>query len=303
MRAKRHAWILVGLAGLVSPGAPSLDVQSRLLAPRSSTSKSGRLPDVLVEADRQAEILDSRKALSPIDGHQKRLSHRVYLHYFVPETKWLYVLTDFEGQYPTSPPEFLRVGSVLSGKLLGAKRPEQRYLLDRQGMWVPTFRPEAHYFIIHSGSPRIRQIEFATVERSTASAGDAAYNLSPSSQPPPKLVVAGETETKLAKSAGQALVPSRAYAIYNREESAWAYTWTTAAGKFPEPLELLYQGTILPGSYLGAKSPFQGYELTPDSRWVKTDEKEREYLTLPSQPHVMKRMTYVVPPVDPEERH
>ena len=117
----------------------------------------------------------------------------------------------------------------------------------------------------------------------------------------PRLLVATEGEPTLVKQQGPPFLPNRVYGIYNRQEKAWVYTWTNWYGKIPEPLELLYKGTILPGSYIGAKNPFQNFELTANYHWVPTEEKEKQYLLIPSEPNLVKRITYLEPILDPEE--
>lgn len=116
----------------------------------------------------------------------------------------------------------------------------------------------------------------------------------------PRLVVTASGDVELKRVSG-ALLPNRVYAIYHREQKAWIYALTNFSGKFEEPLELLYKGSVLPGALIGGKNPFDRFKLTEDYHWIPTKEQEEHLLLIPARPNVMKRVLYTVPPFDMTE--
>ncbi len=116
-----------------------------------------------------------------------------------------------------------------------------------------------------------------------------------SAETAPRLLVTASGQIELKRGAGP-MLPRRVYAIYNQGEKAWVYTLTNFSGKFEEPLELLYKGSVLPGAYIGAKNPYESYKLTEDYRWLATKEGEKHFLLIPSQPNILKRVIYLIPP-------
>ena len=118
--------------------------------------------------------------------------------------------------------------------------------------------------------------------------------------PAPRLLVAEDGVPKLVKQNGPKL-PNRVYGIFHTGEKAWVYALTEFDGEFPEPLELLYAGTVLPGSRIGAKNPFHNYKVTEEYRWVPTEETEEQILLIPSLPNTLKKITILTPAFDARE--
>lgn len=147
---------LVGTAlGEGSPQARLLPTQKEKLT----------MPPVLFEVDRQDAILASLKITQPVKSLPKLLPNRVYLYFLESENRWIWILTDFEGKIP-EPLEGIRSSTVFPGKYLGAKNPQQKYLLNvEKAVWVPSFQSEQHYFWIYpteTNPSRIRIVTFVT---------------------------------------------------------------------------------------------------------------------------------------------
>ena len=122
-----------------------------------------KYPLLLIEVDRQQEVIATRKKLQPVTNQAPVLPNRVYLFKHEERGRWYLILTDGYSKYPMHPLEFLRVGTVLPGSYLGARNNAQRYLMNQQGLWVPTFRKEQHYFWQDYEKGRIKAIEFFEV--------------------------------------------------------------------------------------------------------------------------------------------
>ena len=90
----------------------------------------------------------------------------------------------------------------------------------------------------------------------------SAFQITAEGGPPPMLLDISKGQGNLTKAEGNYL-PDRVYGIYHKGAKAWVYTLTTFHGMLPKPLELLYRGTVLPGSYIGASNPMQRYKLSP----------------------------------------
>ncbi len=113
--------------------------------------------------------------------------------------------------------------------------------------------------------------------------------------PAPMLLELAKGQGSLAKANGY--LPNRVYGIYHKVAKAWVYTLTTFHGPLTKPLELLYKGTVLPGSYLGAANPLQRYRLDEKYHWNPTDQRETTTTILPERPGVLKRVRHEVPPI------
>lgn len=136
-------------------------VQNRLLKATGPTKAS--FPPLLFNINNQPDILfKKKKEVKRTKYFPKFLSKRVYLVFDEKNKKWIYVLTDFEGQLP-EPLEAFRNLTVLPGKYLGAKNPKYRYQLTAQGIWVRTFQQQQQYLWVYGSPPKIKAVTFKPV--------------------------------------------------------------------------------------------------------------------------------------------
>ena len=118
--------------------------------------------------------------------------------------------------------------------------------------------------------------------------------------PAPMLLELSRGQGNLSKTSG-IFLPNRVYGIYHVGAKAWVYALSTFHGPLPKPLELLYKGSVLPGKYLGASNPLQRYRLSENYLWIPTDEKESYSAVIPERSNEIKRITYLVPPLNPDD--
>ncbi len=114
----------------------------------------------LVDVERQLEGIEARKKAVPTTLLAVSKPNRIYFWHHTPRNRWYFVLTDAFGDFPAQPMEYVRGGTVLPGRYLGARNPKQNYVMNQKGLWVPTFRGEQHYFWVDSEKPRIKSVEF-----------------------------------------------------------------------------------------------------------------------------------------------
>lgn len=93
-------------------------------------------------------------------------------------------------------------------------------------------------------------------------------------------------------------LPDRVYAVYLKEKKSWFFALTNQHGKFALPMELIRFKTVIPGKYLGAKNPYQRYQLNSKWKWVPTNLDEEYYLWVLSRPQAFKRIMFFPPPAD-----
>ena len=75
-------------------------------------------------------------------------------------------------------------------------------------------------------------------------------------------------------------LPDRIYLVQHQGEGKAVFALTNAHGKFPEPFEFFYPGSVVLGRQVGAAIPKDHYVLTPKFRWERTTTPFREQLTL-----------------------
>lgn len=102
-------------------------------------------------------------------------------------------------------------------------------------------------------------------------------------------------DTDAVSQEGDALLPRRIYAVYIKERKGWFFALTNARGNLPIPLEVFYPGSILPGSFLGAKNPLDRFKLTKDWKWVATKKGEQHFLWVVTEPPAYKKVTFLYP--------
>jgi hypothetical protein len=135
------------------------DVRGRLVR----GSDGGARAPILYDVTAEKETLAQRDRAPVVSRVGKLLPNRVYLYFYPPEQRWMYLLTDGNGDFRREPMEFLRATSTLPGSMLGAKDPNQRYQLGEDGRWKITFTKEFYAFWIYSTPPRIKFVEFGTL--------------------------------------------------------------------------------------------------------------------------------------------
>lgn len=158
---QRYACFLAAaafLASAVASAAPK-DVRGRLFSAKKTEDK---LP-ILFDVSHEAESLKKRETSPAVSSVGSLLPNRVYLYWFPPEKRWFYLLTDGNGDFRREPMEFLRMTSTLPGSKLGAKDPNQRYMLGDDGHWKITFQKEFYAYWIYSTPPQIKFVEFGTL--------------------------------------------------------------------------------------------------------------------------------------------
>ena len=149
---------LLALLVITATGEPKdTQVRNRLIP--NKEVKAQRRP-ILFEIERQEEILKMLDAVAPTtEEGPSLLPNRVYLVYSEEEKRWLWELTDFEGQFAI-PAEALRTLSVLPGAIVGAKNSTLRYGLNlNKAHWVQTFQPEQQFFWVYSVPPEPPKIK------------------------------------------------------------------------------------------------------------------------------------------------
>jgi len=128
-----------------------------------SESKGGLKTPILFNLAEEKETLAQRAKAPDVSQISGLLPDRVYLYFFPPEKRWMFILTDGNGDFRHEPMEFLRSTSTLPGVKLGAKDPDQRYQLGDDGRWKLTFKKEFYAFWVYSTPPRIKFIEFGAL--------------------------------------------------------------------------------------------------------------------------------------------
>ncbi len=167
MRLGFLSWVvLILIAGGAAP-AFAQDAQSRLLKSPGTSAGKKVLPLVLVEADRQPEVLASLKTVVP-GSSEMLLPNRVYWYHSDEDDKWYYVQTNLEGKYPTDPYEYVCVGTILEGKLLGAKHGEQPYMMNAQRIWVPTFKKGRQTYWLEDKIGRLKMVDYGQIVETPA---------------------------------------------------------------------------------------------------------------------------------------
>ncbi len=153
-------FLLLAIAS-VAATAVAVDARGRLLG-NTAVGRVTSLPPLLFDVDRQDEVLAQRDKLVPTSTFAPLLPNRIYLVYSKEDKLWFYVLTDFEGHFP-EPFEVVRWRSVFSGRYLGARKPDQRYINIDKLLWAPSFKPEVHDFYVFTNPPFFKVIEFLPV--------------------------------------------------------------------------------------------------------------------------------------------
>lgn len=155
----KNVWTIATLGALLAGaplGAAPKDVRGRLFKESKSELRTPILFDVTNEKDSFAK----RDTAPSVSNIGTLVPDRVYLYYFPPEKRWLYLLTDGNGDFRREPMEFLRATSTIPGAKLGAKDPNQRYVLGEDGHWKISFMKEFYAYWVYSTPPRIKFIEF-----------------------------------------------------------------------------------------------------------------------------------------------
>ena len=82
------------------------------------------------------------------------------------------------------------------------------------------------------------------------------------------------------------LKPNRVYLYFVPQDNRWHQVITDAYGKFKQnPIEALRASTVVPGTYVGAKSDAFSYILLHNKLWQPTSRKERyEFWILTAPP-------------------
>ena len=73
------------------------------------------------------------------------------------------------------------------------------------------------------------------------------------------------------------LLPHRVYLVYLPKEANWFYALTDGAAAFAEPAEVFRVHSVLPGNYLGAKTPHRNYMLAGNRLWAPTSRAREEF--------------------------
>ncbi len=88
-------------------------------------------------------------------------------------------------------------------------------------------------------------------------------------------------------------LPDRIYSVFHQGERKWVYAMTNHYGKFAEPFEFYYPGSVVEGKNVGAPFPQDHYQLTPKYTWAQTPSPFIEQLLLVlSDPPYFKRVHY-----------
>ncbi len=86
---------------------------------------------------------------------------------------------------------------------------------------------------------------------------------------------------------------NRVYLYFLPRENRWYQVVTDSYGKLKtNPMEYLRAATVLPGSFLGAKNPFQNYFLGRDRLWTPTFKKEHYEFWVDSTPPLAKYVDF-----------
>lgn len=107
----------------------------------------------------------------------------------------------------------------------------------------------------------------------------------------------GEHAPRLYDARTQALQPSagiyapnRVYSVFHQGEQKWVYAITNTRGKFAEPFEFFYPGSMVVGSEVGG-DPRDTYVLTSKYEWQRTPSPFRQQLLLVlAEPPFFKRV-------------
>ena len=136
------------------------DERRRLIQSVISKAKEPVRSPLLFELDRQTQLFAEKEKLSRAeDPGQSLLPNRVYIHYAKEENKWIYVQTTQDGLFP-QPLEGIRPSTILKGIFLGAKKATQKYQLNPEGIWVPTFHQEFQNYWVYSNPPKIKTVTY-----------------------------------------------------------------------------------------------------------------------------------------------
>jgi hypothetical protein len=99
---------------------------------------------------------------------------------------------------------------------------------------------------------------------------------------------------RLQESTGTYYLPDRIYSVYHQGERKWVYAITNHYGKFPEPFEFFYPGSVVEGKSLGAIIPTEHYRLSSQYVWARTPSPFIEQLILVlADPPFFKRIQYI----------
>lgn len=99
-----------------------------------------------------------RHAIKVTDGIL--LPSRVYLKYDEQFHGWVYIKTEKDAKFP-EPTEELRPDSVAPGSVIGAQYALQRFILNDQGIWVPTTKTEQYKLYVKTNPPKLQTLTYA----------------------------------------------------------------------------------------------------------------------------------------------
>lgn len=90
-----------------------------------------------------------------------------------------------------------------------------------------------------------------------------------------------------------AYLPDRVYSVFHQGEKKWVYSQTTHWGKFSEPFEFFYPGSVVQGKFLGSDFPNENYTLNKKFEWELTRSPFRKQLLLVlAEPPFFKRVNW-----------
>jgi hypothetical protein len=89
-----------------------------------------------------------------------------------------------------------------------------------------------------------------------------------------------ERNGKLIPAEAGDYLADRVYLVQHQGEGKSVFALTDRHGKFPEPFEFFYPGSVVLGRQVGAAIPKDHYVLTGKFRWERTETPFREQLTL-----------------------
>jgi hypothetical protein len=105
-------------------------------------------------------FLYEHTARDPFVAVNKLVPERVYLKRVEEMKSWLYVKTNGDAKLSTAT-QAIGVGSVVTGKMIGAKKPTQHYVIDEQGDFVETDQAEHYRYLVLEKTLRLWEITYA----------------------------------------------------------------------------------------------------------------------------------------------